>query len=448
MSNGECTASDIVVITNNTIDADAGPDQALALLDTDTYFEAVLGRIVPDNGQYCTVTEIFKQMIVQHIYVYNLPTGENIFLWNVLNGTTGCMGSGYVSIFVANFIADAGADQIVCTDTAVLNATSEPGSISETWSIVSGSAVFDEIHNPNTVVRNLSGGANILRWTITSVGFFGYDDVLIYNDYIFISAGTDVTTCHRTHQMNAQQILNADSTYWSPIGIGGGTIQNNTACNTLVTNLQPGTSFFEWYVNNGNCESRDTVEITYNLPPIAQFETDPTVFCAPEWVTINNTSTQYGGQSPPDEFQWLIEDVFIPTTYDVNTDVTHYFTNTANWDSIYNIRLIAIDYETMCRDTFYSNVTASARPIVGFEIAPDAPQRIPEAVFTFQNTSATNLASYHWDFGNTDTRYDVIYVPQFDYEYTVAGTYIIIQTQLTGSLQIVIRRMSGAVILK
>jgi PKD repeat protein len=99
------------------------------------------------------------------------------------------------------------------------------------------------------------------------------------------------------------------------------------------------------------------------------------------------------------------------------------FTNTASWDSIYHIRLVAIDYETMCTDTFSSQVTAYASPKVEFDIRPDEPLRIPNAIFTFQNKSATNLSSYQWDFGNGDNRYDVTYVGSFDYEYNTPGTY-------------------------
>ncbi len=421
--NGCTNGGDLVQVVNNTFDANAGPNQTLVPLDTDTYFAAQLGAT--QTGQWTILSgsgNILDDASATS-YVYNLPTGENIFTWNVFDSATGCTAVDDISIIVANFVPYAGTDQIVCTDTAKLSSRIEPGASSHSWAIVSGGGVFDDIHDANTVVRGIPHGANVYRWRVSFIGYSNYDDVVIYNDSIFVSAGDDAVTCQRVHQMNAQQLLDADSTYWTPVGLGGGVITDNTLYNTTVSQLEPGTNYFEWYVSNGHCESRDTVEITYNLPPIAQFEVSPSSFCAPLTVTINNTSTEYGGQSPPDEFRWVIEDFALPATYDVATDVHYLFTNTASWDSIYHIRLVAIDYETMCTDTFSSQVTAYASPKVEFDIRPDEPLRIPNAIFTFQNKSATNLSSYQWDFGNGDNRYDVTYVGSFDYEYNTPGTY-------------------------
>ncbi|MCF6364640.1 MAG: Ig-like domain-containing protein [Bacteroidales bacterium] len=423
---------DLVQVINNTFDAFAGLDQTLNPLQTNTYFNAELlanqtgqWSILSGSGNIHTDTSPTS-------YVYNMPTGTNIFTWTVHNNVTGCNDDDDVAIIVANFVPYAGEDQVVCVDTAKLNARVETGASSHTWSIVSGGGVFDDIYDSNTVVRGINHGANVYRWTVTFIGYSNYDDVVIFNDSIFVSAGDDVVTCDREHIMNAQQILDPDSVWWSPVGIGGGTIVTNTAWNTHITGLEPGDSYFEWYVSNGNCISRDTVMLHYNLPPIAQFETDPTEFCAPALVTINNTSTAYGGYNIPTEFHWVIEDFAMPNTYDVNDDVLYTFTNTAEWDSIYTIRLVAIDTFTMCTDTFYSTVTASAGPKVEFEVRPNEPQRIPNAIFTFQNKSATDLISYEWDFGNADNRYDTYYVGSFDYEYQIAGTYVVTLEGVSG----------------
>jgi len=354
--------SDIVTITNNLFDANAGLDQTLDPLDTDTYFEAVL----PENciGQWSILSgsgNIFSDTSPTS-YVYNMPTGENVFTWHVHNNLTGCNDSDDVSIIVNNSFPPPLEDQLVCIDTAKLNARVETGASSQTWSVISGTGLFDDIHDANTVVRNISLGENIYRWTINFIGYFTEVDCTVYYDSIFASAGEDAVLCNGEYTMNAQQINNTDSTWWSPVGLGGGTIVNNTAWNTLVTDITPGDNYFEWYVSNGHCASRDTVKITYNLPPIAQFETDLTEFCTTETVTIQNTSTQYGGYSPPDEFQRIIGDLIMPNTFDINGSFEYNFTNTAIWDSVYQIRLVAVDYETMCTDTFYSNVLALASP--------------------------------------------------------------------------------------
>ena len=415
-----------VQVTNNSFDADAGLDQTLAPLDTDTYLNA---QLLPNTTGQWSVFAGSGDILVDTSptsYVSNMPTGENIFSWTVHNSLTGCSDDDQVSIIVANFTPYAGEDKIICEDSVQLNARVEAGATSHTWSIVSGGGAFDDIHDANTIVRNVNYGINVYKWTVTFVGYSASDNVIITNDSIFVSAGDDVATCATSYKMKGGQLIGADSTWWSPVGFGGGgVIENNSAWNTMVTNLDPGNSYFEWYVSNGHCESRDTVKITYQLPPIAQFEASETEFCAPATITINNTSTAYGGQSQPDEFRWLIEDFALAPTYDVNTDIVHTFTNTAEWDSIYHVRLVAIDYETMCTDTFMQSLTAYAAPKVKFEIRPDQPLRIPDADFKFSNRSDEDLNEYQWDFGNSDNRLDLNYVGYFNYEYNVAGTYVV-----------------------
>ena len=415
-----------VQVVNNSFDADAGLDQTLAPLDTDTYLNASL----PNNttGQWSVFAGSGDVLVdtSPNSYVSNMPTGENIFSWIVYNSDTGCSDDDQVSIIVANFEPYAGEDKIICEDSVQLNARVEAGATSHTWSIVSGGGAFDDVHDANTIVRNVNYGINVYKWTVTFVGYSASDNVIITNDSIFVSAGDDVATCATSYQMKGGRLIGADSTWWSPVGFGGGgVIENNSEWNSMITDLDPGNSYFEWYVSNGNCESRDTVKITYQLPPIAQFEASETEFCAPSTITLNNTSTAYGGQSQPDEFRWLLEDFALAPTYDVNTDIVHTFTNTAEWDSIYHIRLVAIDYETMCTDTFKRDLTAYAAPKVKFEIRPDQPLRIPDADFKFYNGSDSTLNEYQWDFGNGDNRLDLQYEGYFNYTYEIAGTYVV-----------------------
>jgi len=423
--NGCNNGGSSVQVVNNTFDANAGLDQTLSPLDTDTYFNADLPTNTTGQWSVFAGSGDIANDISPSSYVLNMPTGENIFSWTVYNNLTGCSDNDEVSIIVANFTPYAGLDSIICQDTYNLNARVEPGATSHTWSIVSGAGAFDDVHDANTIVRNINHGLNIFRWTVTFVGYSAHDDVIITNDSIFVTAGDDVATCETSHTMNAGRLIGSVSSNWTPVGFGGGgIIADNSAWNTLVTELAPGPSYFEWHVNNGHCESRDTVVITYKLPPIAQFETDYTEFCAPKVVTINNTSTQYGGQSPPDEFQWVIEDFALAPTYDVNTDIVHTFTNIGDVDSIYHVRLVAIDYATMCTDTFRYELTAFSAPEVKFTVGPEERElRIPDATFTFYNGSNSDLNEYQWDFGNGDNRYDTEFVGFFTYEYNAPGTY-------------------------
>ena len=225
-----------------------------------------------------------------------------------------------VNISVANFTPNAGQDQIVCTDTAKLNATFVPGATTQKWSIVSGTGAFDDIYNPKTVVRNILWGANIYRWTVTFTGYSIYDDVVITNDSIFVNAGDDATVCSNSYQMNAQYIQGA-SHFWTPIGIGGGTIIDNSLWNTWITDLPIGANAFNWYVNNGHCSSDNVVVITRNAKPIAEFSATPDEFTAPQEVLIENYSSYVPGFTEPDEFRWFIDGEFLGTTYSIDDDI-------------------------------------------------------------------------------------------------------------------------------
>ena len=82
---------------------------------------------------------------------------------------------------------------------------------------------------------------------------------------------------------------------------------------------------------------------------------------------------------------------------------------------------------TIGSNTYTDDVEITVHPVptVNVEIRPDEPLRIPNAIFSFQNMSDTDLVAYEWDFGNGDNRHDFEFVGAFDYEYNVAGTYVI-----------------------
>ncbi len=425
--NGCDNGGDLVQIVNNDFDAYAGEDQTLPPLTTATNFNAVLPPTGSGQWSIASGSGGIADVTSPSSYVDNMPTGVNEFTWKVTK-TNGCSSTDKVAITVANFNPDAGEDQVVCQDTAVLNAVTVLGASSQRWFKVQGGGSFDDPYDPKTVVRGLNPGDNVFRWKVSFVGYSDYDDVVITNDSIFVGAGDDKVLCEQTHQMNAQHLEGADE-LWTIIGLGGGTIINNTLYNTEIEDLSPGTNYFVWSVDNGNCKSVDTVAITYNLPPIAQFETNPTEFCAPDSVLITNTSSYHPGLTEPDEFRWRVEDNYIGTTFDVGDSIMHYFTNTGTTDSVYTIHLVAIDNETMCTDTFRSTVTAFAHPNVEFRIGGSHIRRIPNATFNFENRSATNLDAYLWDFGWAGhNRYDTAFVGSFDFTYQEAGTYTITLT--------------------
>jgi hypothetical protein len=409
-----CMSSDTITLHNNMAIAYAGEDQTLPPMTDETYFEADLEA---DQTGYWSIvsggahiTDINDPVS----FVYDLQNGVNTFRWNVSN-SLGCEGSDEMNILVANFIPNAGPDQIVCTDTAKLNATFVPNADDQRWSIVSGTGQFDDIYDPKTVVRNILWGANIYRWTVYFPGYSDYDDVVITYDYIFVSAGEDVSVCGDSYQMDAQFIEGADH-LWTPIGLGGGTIVDNSAWNTLITDLPIGTNVFNWHVENGNCSSDDIVVISRNAKPIADFTVSPAESCPPANVLMENISNFIPGFTPPDEFRWFVNGAFLGTTYSIDNNINHLFTNTAQTDSTYTVNMIAYDNETGCNDTATQIVLVYAMPLVDFDLDPHVTE-FPNATIEIENLSDLDLELYYWEFGDGN------YISQTEWVNAIAHTY-------------------------
>ncbi|MBK8602970.1 MAG: immunoglobulin domain-containing protein [Saprospiraceae bacterium] len=64
--------------------------------------------------------------------------------------------------------ADAGTDQLLCTETTYNLSANTPNFGTGMWSVLSGTATFADPTDPATLVSDLSPGENKLVWTITS----------------------------------------------------------------------------------------------------------------------------------------------------------------------------------------------------------------------------------------------------------------------------------------
>jgi len=80
--------------------------------------------------------------------------------------------------------ADAGTDQLLCTETIYNLNANMPNFGTGMWSVLSGTATFTDATDPNTLVSDLSTGENMLVWTITS-----YFTCLASSDTITLTVG-------------------------------------------------------------------------------------------------------------------------------------------------------------------------------------------------------------------------------------------------------------------
>ena len=168
--------------------------------------------------------------------------------------------SGYFAKY-GNLLAYASTDQILCSNSTKLQGNN-PSPATGTWSCISGSATILNSTLYNTTVSNIAQGTNKFRWQIGSTA----DTVVINNQSVLAVAGTSQTVVMDTARLSA---TNYNTLYqkWSIVR-GNGTFANNSQSNTKVSSLAQGLNTFRWTLNNGNCNSSDTVNITYTPPAI------------------------------------------------------------------------------------------------------------------------------------------------------------------------------------
>lgn len=169
-----CVAIDEVVITNATPYVDAGVD---ATVDTSVYFLNAIGdslnlgtwSLVAGSGEFANANS------AQTLF-YNLGYGENTASWTVTNDF-GCTEFDDVTVTRVATASDsiiAGDSTIVVIGDTVFFAGTEaqlnaelPQDATGEWSVIAGYAEFDDINDPNTWIRNMSGELVIIRWTVT-----------------------------------------------------------------------------------------------------------------------------------------------------------------------------------------------------------------------------------------------------------------------------------------
>ena len=289
VSKNGCSVWDTITVYNDAADpAVAGLDQHVCSN------QATLAANAVTNGQgvWTTSTSAVIANSTSNItVVYNLDPGGNSFVWTVTNGS--CSTSDTVIIYNDSVsVADAGTYQYICTDTAVL-AANTPTLGSGQWTLISGGANFDDPTSPNTIVRNLQRGQNILQWRIyntSNPSCFTTDTVSIYNMSVDAYFPADpVITCEDTAIVigNAPWLQNISNPYARAIGTwtslsGTVTFDRIHRRRTVARNLSLDTNLVTWTMSNGYCSDVDTLTIINNNPGQV-FAGDDTVICSTEY---------------------------------------------------------------------------------------------------------------------------------------------------------------------
>ncbi|CAN5785813.1 hypothetical protein BH11BAC7_BH11BAC7_23430 [soil metagenome] len=191
ITNGTCPASrDTVGVfyTQRPSAPDGGPDISVCAHD------AFMQGEVPVTGTgYWTNlsnTGSFADPADPFSALNNIPDGSYLYTWTTSNAY--CISNPdtvVVNVYSTPTLANAGADQLVHTTFATLNAMACDTGFG-TWSFVSGAGAIENINDPATRVTDLTSGINILRWTTSNgVCLQTEDEVQIESRPLIIPTG-------------------------------------------------------------------------------------------------------------------------------------------------------------------------------------------------------------------------------------------------------------------
>jgi PKD repeat protein len=416
VSSNNCIVSDEVIVTSNLMNINAGENQIL-MNDFTTMDACDPENPALDIGLW-TVLQGAGEFVDESLCnseVINIGAGENIFRWTV--SVNGCDASDEVGITFNDWTVSAGADQLICSNSTTLDATEpEPGYFG-VWEIVSGSATFENNSIHNTFVSDIGHGENLLRWGIFIIDEYSWDEILITNNSFIINAGEDQGSCNNYATMNGEW-EDGDEGVWEILS-GDGTFLDSSQNNTDVTNLAQGENHFSWTVTRNNCSNTDTVVVTWNQPPIAQFDANPYEGCNPLAVDFINSSIDNSVGSTGLNFTWDFGDGHIS----IEENPSHEFFNYGDDIIIYEPLLIASD-QFGCEDTVEGSIVVEPGPSAAFSATPFE-QNYPDATVTITNLCSEGFMAYVWDFGDGIISFEENPV---DHVYQEWGVYEILLT--------------------
>ncbi|HEX2920698.1 MAG TPA: immunoglobulin domain-containing protein [Bacteroidales bacterium] len=263
--NAGCVSTDEVLVVNNMpSDAYAGSDRIIC--GEDIQLNANTPLIGTGEWSLLSGAANIADPASSYTRISNMSIGRNIMRWTITHEN--CISSDEVVITnnqPSNI--EAGPNQYICADSAQLYATA-PVSGYGRWSILKGSATFEDNSIYNSSVFNLEKGENKLIWTVTSAGCSNYDSVIVVNNLpTSPNAGPDQDLC-ADNVLMAANIPLIGAGKWSIVS--GSAIFSNTGLpGTNVTKLSNGPNVLRWTISNGSCTLYDEVTIKNSLPTAA-----------------------------------------------------------------------------------------------------------------------------------------------------------------------------------
>jgi parallel beta-helix repeat protein len=323
VSEGSASASDQVIVTVNSVTADAGQDVTINEGETVTLTASGGDSYIWNNGE-----------TTQSINVS--PTNTSTFLVTVTNN--GCEDTASVEVTVIpgtnpSVSADAGEDKIICKGESV-TLTASGGSIYQ-WS--NGATTQSITVSPNSTKTFIV--------TVFEESFSATDEVIVTVNSVTAEAGQDVT-------INEGESITLTAS-------GGDSYTWSNGENTKSITVSPTkTTTYSVTVGKDECEDNDTVQVLVNQsfvsdPPPANADAGEDItICLGETVTLTGS----GGST----YEWSTSE--IKKIIKVNPTRTTTYTLFATRGGVTDIDKIVVTVENCSNDFDDINLSLAVYP--------------------------------------------------------------------------------------
>lgn len=276
-----------------------------------------------------------------------------------VKGLNGCISSGAILVTVNNLPSvNLGVDTAICTGTSLVLDAQNSGA-TYLWN--------NDINETSQQISVTSAGAYFVQVTDAN-GCKKADTISIgVNSLPIVNLGSDTTICSGT-----LLIVDADNVGSSYIW------DNNTNLASQTLTITTAGSYTVVVTNINSCKGYDTVNVLVNTSPLVNLGID-TLVCSSSSLVLNaqNTSSTY---------------IWNNDSTKINQTLTVTATNTYS---------VVVTDTNGCKGYDTIAVTFGKVPTAGSLTYTDK----GDCIFDFGVTSAKNISTYYWNFGNgyTDT---------------------------------------------
>jgi gliding motility-associated-like protein len=283
-----CVSTDQVVVTVNPLPiANAGTDKIVCSN------QPVTVGIAPVPGYTYSWSPPFglsDPTIANPTFTWpNTTGGPGLYTLTLTVTQNGCTSSDQVEVIVNPLpIANAGIDQVVCSQSLVQFGTAPIPGYTYLWSPYAATTANPIIRftNPDSVPA-----IEVLTVTATFMGCSKTDTmILIVNPAPVANAGSDTTICSGNSILLGVPPVSGYTYSWSPAtGLNNPTSANPTATLTNNTTTPRLHTYTVTATNSSGCSKTDVVKVTVNPLPISNAGNDITI-CSGTTATLGTTA--------------------------------------------------------------------------------------------------------------------------------------------------------------